>query len=156
MKRALRVDKIRLAALEATLRLYRDPARLRERLPTMRLLARPKAEIEATARQLVSVVERAVAPAFQVAVIACESQIGSGALPLFTIPSAGLALTPGSGRMLAELAAALRRLPIPVIGRIERGSLILDLRCLEDMEGFEANLAHLAPPGEGGGDDEPS
>jgi len=147
MKRALRVDKIRLAALAATLRLYRDPDRLSERLPTMRLLARPQADIRRQAEQLASVVERAVDGAFDVSVIDCGSQIGSGALPLATVPSAGLALAPpsGSGRMLAELAAALRSLPMPVIGRIEHGSLVLDLRCLEDEEGFIANLARLGP-----------
>ncbi|MDK1385529.1 L-seryl-tRNA(Sec) selenium transferase [Sinorhizobium sp. 8-89] len=151
MKRALRVDKIRLAALEATLRLYRDPDRLSERLPTMRLLARPRADISEQAARLAPLVERTVKGAFNVSVIACESQIGSGALPLSTVPSAGLALAPlsGSGRILAELAAALRRLPMPVIGRIERGSLVLDLRCLEDEEGFVANLEHLDPPGGG-------
>ena len=96
--------------------------------------------------------ERAVNGAFKVSVIDCGSQIGSGALPLVTVPSAGLALASlsGSGRMLAELAAALRRLPMPVIGRIERGSLILDLRCLEDEEGFVANLAVLEPLAEEG------
>ncbi|MCA1493510.1 L-seryl-tRNA(Sec) selenium transferase [Sinorhizobium alkalisoli] len=158
MKRALRVDKIRLAALEATLRLYRDPDRLHERLPTMRLLARPQTEIKAQAERLAPLVARATGGAFAVSVVACESQIGSGALPLATMPSAGLALTPssGSGRMLAKVAAALRRLPIPVIGRIERGSLILDLRCLEDEEGFVADHAHLDMACEGGADGEPS
>lgn len=152
MKRALRLDKIRLAALEATLRLYRDPDRLSERLPTMRLLARPQAEVRQQAERLCPSVERAVNGAFKVSVIDCGSQIGSGALPLVTVPSAGLALASlsGSGRMLAELAAALRRLPMPVIGRIERGSLILDLRCLEDEEGFVANLAVLEPLAEEG------
>jgi L-seryl-tRNA(Ser) seleniumtransferase len=151
MKRALRVDKIRLAALEATLRLYRDPDRLSQRLPTMRLLARPQADIRQQAERLAPPVERVLKDTFQVSVTACESQIGSGALPLATVPSAGLALAPPSesGRMLAELAAALRRLPVPVIGRIERGSLILDLRCLEDEEGFVANMASLELPREG-------
>ncbi|OHV77784.1 L-seryl-tRNA(Sec) selenium transferase [Ensifer sp. LCM 4579] len=158
MKRALRVDKIRLAALEATLRLYRDPDRLTERLPTMRLLARPQTEINAQAARLAPLVERATRGAFAVSVVACESQIGSGALPLATVPSAGLALVPpsGSGRVLADLAAALRRLPTPVIGRIERGSLILDLRCLEDEEGFISNLAHFAMACEGGAYGEPA
>ncbi|PRD45652.1 L-seryl-tRNA(Sec) selenium transferase [Phyllobacterium phragmitis] len=142
MKRALRVDKIRLAALEATLRLYRDPDRLSQRLPTMRLLARPPAEIEAQAQRLAPVVQRALKGAFTVSVVACESQIGSGALPLATVPSAGLAMTPadGSGSAPGRLAAALRHLQKPVIGRIERGSLLLDLRCLEDEAGFAANF----------------
>jgi len=158
MKRALRVDKIRLAALEATLRLYRDPDRLSERLPTMRLLTRSRGDIDAQAQRLAPAVEHALDGAFRVSIIACESQIGSGALPLSTVPSAGLALMPieSSGRVLAELAAALRQLPVPVIGRIERGSLVLDLRCLEDEAGFVANFAGASPHFKGGFDDEPS
>jgi L-seryl-tRNA(Ser) seleniumtransferase len=147
MKRALRIDKIRLAAIEATLRLYRDPDRLAERLPTMRWLARPRPEIEAQARRLMPVVARKAGRAFKVEVAACVSQIGSGALPLETVPSAGLAIRPsaprGGGRALAGLAAALRRLAVPVIGRIEDKALILDLRCLEDEDGFIANLEAL-------------
>jgi L-seryl-tRNA(Ser) seleniumtransferase len=85
--------------------------------------------------------------AFSVDVIACASQVGSGALPLETVQSAGLAIKPsgarGVGRALSGLTAALRRLPIPVIGRIEDQVLILDLRCLEDEAGFVANLATL-------------
>jgi L-seryl-tRNA(Ser) seleniumtransferase len=153
MKRALRVDKIRLAALEATLKLYRDPDRLAERLPTVRLLARPRGEIEALARRLLPVVGATLGDAFAVAVVACASQIGSGALPLETVPSAGLAVRAraarGGGRALAALSTALRRLPIPVIGRIQERALLLDLRCLDDEAGFIANLAALdAPPPE--------
>ena len=147
MKRALRVDKIRLAALEATLRLYRDPDRLAQRLPTVRLLARPIREIEALARRLARAVASAVGDAFEVETIACASQIGSGALPMATVPSAGLAIRPKAvrrgGRALTALAAGLRRLAMPVIGRVEDHALILDLRCLEDEKGFVANLATL-------------
>jgi len=146
MKRALRVDKIRLAALEATLKLYRDPDRLAERLPTIRLLARSKADIEAQARRLAPVLATKLNGIFQVHEIECSSQIGSGALPLETVASAGLALRPvgrAAGRALSGLAEALRRLPIPVIGRIEDQTLILDLRCLEDEAAFVANLAAL-------------
>jgi L-seryl-tRNA(Ser) seleniumtransferase len=150
MKRALRLDKIRLAALEATLKLYRDPERLDERLPTMRLLARPKREIEALARRLVPSIADRLGSAFKVEVVACRSQIGSGALPSETVASAGLALIPtvrrGKGRALAALASSLRRLPVPVIGHIAADALILDLRCLEDEPGFAANLATLDPP----------
>jgi L-seryl-tRNA(Ser) seleniumtransferase len=146
MKRALRVDKMRIAILEATLRLYRDPDRLAERLPTVRLLARPKTEIEALARRLLP---RVASPlgTFNVEVTACASQIGSGALPVETIASAGLAIrhkgARGAGRALAALAAALRKLPVPVIGRIEGQALVLDLRCLEDEAAFLANLSKL-------------
>lgn len=149
MKRAMRLDKIRLAALEATLRLYRDPDRLAERLPTLRLLARPRAEIAALAKALRPDVARAVGADFAVDVADCASQIGSGALPTETIPSAGLEIRPAdpraSGQAVENLAEAFRALPVPVIGRVADGALVLDLRCLEDEGGFRANLARLAP-----------
>ncbi len=144
MKRALRVDKIRLAAIEATLKLYRDPDRLAERLPTLRLLARPQAEIVAQAHRLLGPVTQAVGPAFTVAVCDCRSQIGSGALPLDVIDSAGLVLYPHAGGGAVErLAAALRGLERPVIGRLRDGGLVLDLRCLTDEAGFLATLSGL-------------
>jgi L-seryl-tRNA(Ser) seleniumtransferase len=147
MKRALRIDKIRLAAIEATLRLYRDPDRLAERLPTLRMMARPLAEIEAAAMRLKPVVAAAVGPGFAAEVIACASQIGSGSLPAEVIPSAGIALrvagTRGKGRALAALAAALRTLEQPVIGRVENDGFIMDFRCLEDEAAFVRNLATL-------------
>ncbi|HMR32013.1 MAG TPA: L-seryl-tRNA(Sec) selenium transferase [Geminicoccaceae bacterium] len=145
MKRALRIDKIRLAALDATLRLYRDPARLAERLPTLRLLARKAEAIEAQAQHLLPLVAAPVAEHFAVEVVACRSQIGSGALPLETLPSAALAFRPldGGGRALAGLAAALRRLPVPVIGRITDDRLLLDLRCLEDEAALLDSLTAL-------------
>jgi L-seryl-tRNA(Ser) seleniumtransferase len=147
MKRALRIDKIRLAALEATLRLYRDPDRLAERLPTMRLLARPKKEIAEVAARLLPIVAQKIGGAFTVTVAECASQIGSGALPLETVPSAGLAIRPSSarasGRTLSALSATFRQLPVPVVGRIEDNALILDLRCLDDEKGFIANLVAL-------------
>ena len=144
MKRALRVDKIRLAAIAATLQLYGDPDRLAERLPTLRLLARPQAEIAAQARRVAPVVALAVGPAFTVAPCDCRSQIGSGALPLDTLASAGLVIRSDQGaRALDRLAAALRGLDRPVIGRIEDGGLVLDLRCLTDEAGFLASLSGL-------------
>src|SRR5262245_49424643 len=147
LKRALRVDKIRLAAIEATLRLYRDPDRLAERLPTMRLLARPQADVRAMAERLLPILAGATSPVFGTEVIDCASQIGSGALPLAAVPSAGLAMRPAKprsgGRSLAKLAAALRSLPIPIVGRIDDQALILDLRCLDDEMAFANNLAGL-------------
>jgi L-seryl-tRNA(Ser) seleniumtransferase len=133
--------------LEATLRLYRDPDRLAEQLPTIRLLARSKPAIKAMAHRLLPIVVAKLGGEFTVEVVACTSQIGSGALPLETVPSAGLAIRPraerGAGRALARLAAAFRRLPIPVIGRVDHSAQILDLRCLEDEGAFVTNLAAL-------------
>jgi len=147
MKRALRIDKIRLAAIEATLRLYRDPDKLAERLPTMRLIARKQSDIATQARQLSPVVAEAIGASFVVTPLDCVSQIGSGSLPQETLPSAGIAIRSGAprggGRMLTALAAAFRRLPIPVIGRIEDQTFVLDLRCLEDDAGFVRNLSRL-------------
>lgn len=146
MKRALRVDKIRLAALEATLKLYRTPEWLAEKLPTIRYLARPKAEISVQAARLKPEMEKILGQAFTVTVLDCASQIGSGALPLSTVPSAGLSIVPKdrSGSSLTLLATTLRALPLPVIGRIEKGALVLDLRCLDDENSFVRNLSSYA------------
>ena len=145
LKRALRLDKIRLAALEAVLRLYADPDRLAERLPTLRLLARPRAEIEALARRLEPILAAALDGIATVSRIETKSQIGSGALPVSLLPSVGLALAPQdrSGTAAEKLARRLRSLPVPVIGRIEAGRVVLDLRCLEDEAEFAAQLAAL-------------
>lgn len=124
LKRALRLDKIRIAATEATLRLYLDPDRLAERLPTLRMLARPCGEIRDQAERLAPIVAARLGCA--VRVIDCASQIGSGAQPTESIASAGLALTPAP----QSLAARLRALKTPIIGRIHDGALVLDLRCL--------------------------
>ena len=138
LRRALRVDKLTLAALDAVLRLYLDPDRLVERVPTLRMLARPAAEIRAAAERLRPQVAARFAKAV-VEVVDCESQVGSGALPSQRVASAGLAVRPGGDR----IAAAFRRLPVPVLGRIHQGAFMLDLRCLLDEEAFAAQLERL-------------
>ena len=144
MKRALRVDKIRLAAIAATLKLYRDPTRLAERLPTFRMLTRSQHEIEAQARRLLPHVAEALGDDFAIELCECQSQIGSGALPLETIASAGLAIAAKrKGPELERLSAMLRELPRPLIGRIEKERLVLDLRCLADEGTFLSNLSHF-------------
>ena len=144
MKRALRVDKIRLAAIEATLKLYRDPTRLAERLPTFRMLTRSQHEIEAQARRLLPHVAEALGDDFAIQLCECQSQIGSGALPLETIASAGLSIAAKrKGPELERLSAMLRELPRPLIGRIEKERLVLDLRCLAEEETFLSNLSHF-------------
>ena len=141
LKRALRVDKLTLAALEAVLRLYRAPDRLAAELPTLRLLTRPTESMRAQAERLAPIVQRAVGDAYEVTVGPMASQIGSGALPVEQLPSYGLIVRPVKGRRasLSRLETALRALPRPVIGRIEDGALRLDLRCLDEAD--EAALA---------------
>jgi L-seryl-tRNA(Ser) seleniumtransferase len=146
LKRALRLDKLRLAGIEATLKLYRDPDRVAERLPTLRLLTRSADVIRSVAERLLLPLSRTLDQHWTVAVTDCASQIGSGALPLETLPSAGFAIRPASracGGAVEELAAAFRALPVPVIGRIRDGALIFDLRCLEDETVFSAQLSSL-------------
>jgi L-seryl-tRNA(Ser) seleniumtransferase len=147
LKRALRMSKLPLAALEATLRLYLRPERLAQDLPTLRLLTRSADYIRAAAQALQPAVARAVAPRFEVSVLELLGQIGSGSLPVERLPSAGLAIAPlqkkGAGRALDALAAALRALPLPVVGRISEDRLLLDLRCLEDAAPFVAQLPQL-------------
>jgi len=146
LKRALRVGKITLAALEAVLRLYRDPDRLAERLTTLRYLTRPTAEIQAVAERLFLTLHAALAPLdLSLEIVPLRSQIGSGSLPVDRLPSAGFAIRAPdrkTGR-LHRLEAAWRALPRPVIGRIEDDALRLDLRCLapEDEAEFAAQLA---------------
>ena len=150
LKRAVRLDKVRLAALEVTLQLYADPDRLAERLPTLATLTRPPTELSALAERIAPLLAAAVGPTFAVTVVDCMSQIGSGALPLEAIPSRGLAIRPAArpsaGAGCDELAVAFRRLPIPVIGRIAKGALVLDLRCMDDVEAFLGQLGRFAIP----------
>ena len=148
LKRALRVGKTTLAALEATLRLYRDPDRLSQRLPTLRLLTRPLADIETTGQRLLPLIQAALGATVVVSLAPCSSQIGSGALPVERLPSLALLCRPTAkkpGKALLALEAAFRGLPVPVIGHIRDDAYHLDLRCLEagDEARFAEQLAHL-------------
>jgi L-seryl-tRNA(Ser) seleniumtransferase len=138
MKRAMRLDKVTIAALEAVLRLYANPGALAE-LPAIRQLSRTKAEIEALAGSLLKALAEKLHEVAAIRVESCASQIGSGALPVDQLPSAALVLTPvgsgtdkRSGRSAVALAQAMRALPTPVLGRIRDDEIWLDLRTLED------------------------
>jgi L-seryl-tRNA(Ser) seleniumtransferase len=147
LRRALRVDKMTIAALSAVLALYGDRESLTRRLPVLALLMRPVADIRATAERLLPPMSNALTTAATVRVADCQSQIGSGAVPTRTIASVGLAVEPnarrGTGASLQRIAAAFRRLPIPVIGRIEHDTFVLDLRALDDEASFAAQLPEM-------------
>ena len=147
LKRAMRCDKMTIAALAATLRLYSNPDRLAERLPTLRLLTRPAAELQALAERLSPVLAQRLGDGFTVAGAPASGQIGSGALPVESLDSFALTITPaekrGRGTALERLTAALRALPVPVIGRVHEDALWLDLRCLDDEAEFVAQVSLL-------------
>ena len=150
MMRALRCDKMTIAALAAVLHLYRDPDRLAERLPTLRALTRPLEEIENLARSLVGPMIEKLGDCADISVVMCDSVIGSGALPTRTIGSCGIAIKPrgkesGGGKHVDRIAKVFRDLPTPVIGRVHKGALILDLRPLEQGNEFLELIDLLAP-----------
>ena len=135
LKRALRVGKITLAALEPTLRLYLNPEKLAQELTTLRLFTRKAADMQAQAEKLQPLLQKVLGQSYVVEAAAMNSQIGSGALPVENLPSFGLKIFPSSGkqagRQLTQLEARFRALPRPVIGRLHDDAFWLDLRCLE-------------------------
>jgi L-seryl-tRNA(Ser) seleniumtransferase len=148
MKRALRCDKMTIAAMSSLLRLYSAPERLPEHLPVLKMLLRSNAEIHATATSLQPVLATIFAGIAEVSINDCESEIGSGALPNRGIPSTAITIRPlltktKQANALNFIATAFRRLPIPVIGRIHKGAFQLDLRCLDNIEAFSAQLSEL-------------
>src|SRR5262249_242933 len=102
-------------------------------------------EIAALGERLLPPLRQALAGVAEVALLPCQSQIGSGSLPVDRLASRALALTPTArgGKAVEALAARLRALPVPVIGRIAERRLLLDLRCLEDEAGFCRQLERL-------------
>lgn len=150
LKRALRVGKITMSALSAVLQLYQRPETLHQTLPILRDLARSQAEIRAFATllypQVQNILESKHWP-IRLELIEVASQIGSGALPIENLPSFALAFLPLRAKdksVIHRLESALRQLPTPIIGRINSGRLIGDLRCLYDADAFLSSLSALA------------
>jgi L-seryl-tRNA(Ser) seleniumtransferase len=131
LKRALRCDKITIAALEATLRLYLRTGDLAADLPTLRLMKRSAAEIGVVAARARELLAERLGPEFQIEVVNSTSQIGSGALPAEELETRALRIT---HRKLSEdaIAAIFRTARPAVIGRVRDGAFMLDLRTIED------------------------
>ncbi|MBM4286358.1 MAG: L-seryl-tRNA(Sec) selenium transferase [Deltaproteobacteria bacterium] len=128
LTRALRPDKLTLAGLEATLLLYLDQSRAVAAIPTLAMITRPVEEVARDARRLARSLRRRC-PAYSVKVVPCLGRVGGGALPQVGLLSAALALDlpPLAPH---QLEARLRRASPPVIARLERDRLLLDLRTL--------------------------
>ncbi len=145
LNRALRIDKLTLAALEATLRAYEDPATAAREIPTLRMLSEAAEVVRRRARRVLGRVPAPARRTLGLAVVADRSEVGGGALPLAALPTAALALgTPA--RPATALDAALRAGRPPVIGRIADERLLLDCRTVMDDEvpALAAALAALA------------
>ncbi|WP_233807267.1 L-seryl-tRNA(Sec) selenium transferase [Paraburkholderia sp. HP33-1] len=150
LKRALRVGKLTLAALEPVLQLYRAPEKLTQRLTTLRLLTRPAEDIQGAAQRVMPALQQAIDARYSVAAEPMFSQIGSGALPVDVLPSYGLVVRVADGkrggRHLLALEKQLREMARPVIGRIADDALRLDLRCLESADEAQLIAQLVAQP----------
>ncbi|HZP42777.1 MAG TPA: L-seryl-tRNA(Sec) selenium transferase [Candidatus Binatia bacterium] len=131
LRRALRPDKLTLAALAATLRLYRESPALTTALPALRALARPLAELERVGEAAAARLRHRLGDGYRVRVVASECEVGSGAVPAVALPSRALAIEHDAVSADA-LAARFRAARPPVLGRIHEGRLLLDLRTVFD------------------------
>lgn len=138
LKRALRVGKLTLAALEPVLQLYRSPELLAERLTTLTLLTRPQEQMHKLAVQLQPLLAQKLPPGYTVRIESMHSQIGSGAMPVDLLPSFGLVISApsesSSGSAIMRIEKWLRTHSKPIVGRIHKNELFLDLRCLSEKE----------------------
>jgi len=133
LNRALRIDKLTLAALEATLRAYEDPAQALRDIPALRMLTELEGAVRRRAQRCLRRVPAPARAALAARLVADRSQVGGGALPLAELPTAALALGSPS-HPAAALDARLRAGRPPVIGRIADDRLLLDCRTVADDE----------------------
>lgn len=126
LARAVRVDKLTLAALEATLRLYLDPEQALEEVPTLAMLRLDPEELQERAEALAGALARRLGPGVTVEVCGCESSVGGGSMPGQGLPGRAVLLRPAGGE--EQWAARLRHHRIPVVATCRDGALRLDLR----------------------------
>ncbi len=129
LKRALRVDKLILAALRATLTLYRTSKDLPTELPTLGFLARTEQSLEELAQQAAGLLREALPGEFEIDTIPSESEIGSGAQPTATLPSRAVRVR-HDGWEADQVASFFRAASPAVLGRISQGDFLLDLRAV--------------------------
>src|SRR6266481_5040969 len=139
LRRALRPGKLTLAALGATLRLYRESPDLAAALPALRWLTRPLAELEAVGRAAAPLLARRLGEGYRVTLVPSECEVGSGAVPALPLPSRALAVE--HAEVSAErIAARFRAARPPVLGRIHDGRFLLDLRGIFDAAELAVDL----------------
>ncbi len=148
LTRALRPDKFTLAALEATLVAYAEPERAKEEIPILRMLYQDSATLKRRAARVSRTLKK-TARSVAVDVVPLSSEVGGGSLPDVQIPSVGLALAPEK-ISVDELERRLRRLDVPIIGRIEKDRLLVDMRTIQEDDERElvAGLAAALQDGQ--------
>jgi L-seryl-tRNA(Ser) seleniumtransferase len=143
--RALRMDKLNLAALEATLRLYRDERRALASIPTLRMLTMSADQLVSRAGMILKKLRKALPVSVILATHSGESSAGGGSFPLLQLPTTLIEVRiPGLSP--DKIEAALRLAAVPVIGRIHRDRFLLDVRTLmdNDLPGLVASLRQAA------------
>jgi L-seryl-tRNA(Ser) seleniumtransferase len=131
--RALRIDKLSLAALEATLRLYRDEKKALTSIPVLRMLTTPPAALAQRANRLVRRLRRLFPDKVKLTRHQGESCVGGGSFPLLQLPSTQIELSI-EGISAQRIDAALRSTAVPVLGRIHRDRFLLDIRTINDHD----------------------
>jgi L-seryl-tRNA(Ser) seleniumtransferase len=133
LTRALRIDKLTLAALESTLVLFLDEKKAMEEVPTLRMLTLDKRQLKQRGRKLLNRVAKGVGEEATLTLREDRSQVGGGALPLQDLPTIALTVRPHAFSV-NHLEEVLRKGELPVIARISRDELILDMRTIFDEE----------------------
>lgn len=148
LARALRLDKMTLAALEATLRLYLDPERAMERIPTLRMLTKRPEHVAVRARHMVDVIGEGCGDAYWVAAVPDVSRAGGGSLPMADIPTTVVTVSPRT--MSANALEERLRLGEPtIIARIKDDRVLIDPRTLNEAEELLVMQRLLAIAAEG-------
>jgi len=133
LNRALRIDKLTLAALEATLRVYLNPKEAVSRLRILKAMTEPLSDVTRRARKLLGMLKRVLPPSFSLALRPGVSMTGGGALPGLEIPTMMLGVRV-AGLSAGRLEERLRRLDVPIIARVANDELLLDLRTIVEDE----------------------
>jgi L-seryl-tRNA(Ser) seleniumtransferase len=133
LSRALRIDKLTLLALEETLRIYRDESAAIREIPTLQMILAPYEQLKSKARRLCRMIGKLDSPNFGLHFADGASKVGGGALPLLVIPTCLIALVPG--RLSANtIEQKLRDYDPPIISRVEKDQVLLDVRTVQDSE----------------------
>jgi L-seryl-tRNA(Ser) seleniumtransferase len=133
LTRALRIDKLTLAALEATLRMYRDDTRAVDRIPTLRMITLDEASIGQQAERLRERLQRTDGEKLTAELIPATSRAGGGSLPMLELPTVCVAVSI-AGMHAGRIERHMRSYDPPIIGRVENDRFIVDLRTVQDDE----------------------